>query len=240
MVRLDKITSADAYPCVYLIVNPFNGMLYVGQARNLYRRYVGHRRSQHGQRLRQAVKTHGFDTFEWHVLERIEICADISVLKARLTAREQHYLDLFRSYNEAIGYNICPAADSTLGYKHTEETKKRMRDAHRDVAGERNPNYGKPRSEAVKNAVSQANKGKVTQRRPIRQMDADTGALIKRWESVADASKEIGISITHIAAAARGHRRWNERYGRWYETHTAGGFRWAYDGELVTGRWDKT
>lgn len=241
MTKLDKITNSDTYACVYLMVNRLNGMIYVGQASNLINRYKAHKRFKHGQRLKEAIQTHGFETFDWYVLEKIE-AETKEKLKELLTQREQYYLDLLRPYEPSIGYNICLAADSTLGYKHTESTKQHLCQAFskRDFNGSKNPMYGKPREQSVKDAVSRANKGKVTQRRPIKQLDKTTGEVIKLWGSVAEASAAIGISITHIAAAARGHKRWIERYQKWYCTNTAGGYKWVYDGEILTGRWDKS
>ena len=241
MIKLDKITALDTYPCIYLLINRVNGMLYVGQARNLRSRYVGHRKRKHGRRLRNAMAEHGFKAFDWYVLERIEVTTDLTTLKARLTEREQHYLDLFRSYNEAIGYNICTAADSTLGYKHTEESKQRIREqrAIQTANGWVSPTLGTHRSQAVKDAVSRANTGKVTQRRPVKQIDKDTGEVIKLWNSATEASRALGIAVTRIASVALKRPKWSKPNQRWYLDHTAGGFKWEYEGDLITGRWDK-
>lgn len=46
-----------------------------------------------------------------------------------------------------------------LGFKHTEETKEKMKSNHIDFKGENNPNYGKNLSDNSKNKIGFANKG---------------------------------------------------------------------------------
>lgn len=241
MRKLERVTVHDTYPCIYLMINRVNGLIYVGQAGNLRTRYIGHRKKKHGKRLKTAIETYGFKAFDWYVLEQVERLADRQALKALLTAREQYYLDLFKAYHEAVGYNVCVAADSTLGYKHTDETKQRIRErrAEQTARGWVSPTLGTTRPDSVKEAVSKANRGKVTHRRPVKQLDAKTGELIKRWESATDACRALGIAVTRIASVALKRPKWSKPNQRWYVDHTAGGFKWEYDGEMITGRWDQ-
>jgi hypothetical protein len=38
------------------------------------------------------------------------------------------FIDLWKTYNDRFGYNICPIAKNSLGTKHTEETKRKLRE----------------------------------------------------------------------------------------------------------------
>jgi group I intron endonuclease len=63
--------------------------------------------------LKTLIK-YGYSNFK---VEILEFCNKDEVL-----AREQHYLDLLKPE-----YNILTAAGSSLGYKHSEETKVKMK-----------------------------------------------------------------------------------------------------------------
>jgi O6-methylguanine-DNA--protein-cysteine methyltransferase len=65
--------------------------------------------------MERALLKYGFSNFS---LEILEYCTLDNLLE-----REQYYLD-----NLKPDYNIVEIAGSTLGYKHTEESLKKMRD----------------------------------------------------------------------------------------------------------------
>jgi group I intron endonuclease len=65
--------------------------------------------------MERALLKYGYSNF---TLEILEYCATKDVIQ-----REQYYLDSLKP-----GYNIVKKAGSTLGYKHIEETLKKIRD----------------------------------------------------------------------------------------------------------------
>jgi NUMOD1 domain len=65
--------------------------------------------------MERALLKYGFSNFS---LEILEYCNSEDTLK-----REQYYLDFLKPE-----YNIVGIAGSTLGYKHSEESLKKMRD----------------------------------------------------------------------------------------------------------------
>jgi group I intron endonuclease len=111
--------------------------------------------------LQRAYNKYGADLFSFVVLEKCAPCDLINL--------EQSYLDL--SPHE---YNINPTARSMFGYRHsdetkrkigassigrlhTEEEKRKMSEAQR---GEKNHFFGKHHSEEQKQRVSNSMKGK--------------------------------------------------------------------------------
>lgn len=101
--------------------------------------------------------------------------------------------------------NIQKIADSALGVKRTEETKRKCREAH----------LGKRLSEE---AIA---KRTAKQVKTIYQYDLD-GNLIKEWDSVKQAGEALGINRPSISNCLKGRYK------------SAGGFIWRYSVEEVS------
>ena len=115
------------------------------------------------------------------------------------------------------------------GKIHTEETKVKIRNNRPNVCGELNPNFGNRWTREQKESLSKKKKGvsNTENQKSILQVDKKTGKILNKYDSVTAASKATGLSVTHIAAAARGYIK-KHKNGRSYLTQTAGGFLWKY------------
>jgi len=107
---------------VYAIKNTINGKVYVGSAVTLKNRRHTHmamlrQNKHHSRKLQNSWNKYGESAFVFEVLERV-------VDKELLVIREQYQIDLLDSVKR--GYNICPAAGSPLGVKHTDETRRKV------------------------------------------------------------------------------------------------------------------
>jgi group I intron endonuclease len=105
---------------IYRWVNLKNGKTYIGSSVDLGKRlqkYYNYNYLIDPKRNMIILKTlikYGYSNFK---VEILEFCNKDEVL-----AREQYYLDLLKPE-----YNILTAAGSSLGYKHLEETKVKMK-----------------------------------------------------------------------------------------------------------------
>ena len=99
--------------------------MYVGSAVDLYNRLyahlMGHTSNLH---LQNAIALYGLSSFVFTV---VEFCD-----KDLLVTREQHYLDLLFSMDADLRYNFLSTAGSSLGYTHTDSTKRAMRASYSD------------------------------------------------------------------------------------------------------------
>jgi group I intron endonuclease len=107
---------------VYKIVNRVNGKCYIGSSNNAKLRLYMHKRALKKNKheniyLQAAWNKYGKNNFVFRVLFYCEL--DV------LIEREQEMIDYYRMKN-GKNYNLCPAAGSCLGFKHTEETKRKM------------------------------------------------------------------------------------------------------------------
>ena len=104
---------------IYRWINNLNGKTYIGSSNNLsvrfYTYYSLRYLAKSNRPMERALLKYGFSNFS---LEILEYCTLDNLLE-----REQYYLD-----NLKPDYNIVEIAGSTLGYKHTEESLKKMRD----------------------------------------------------------------------------------------------------------------
>lgn len=102
---------------IYQIVNKVNGKRYVGSSVDIERRWGEHLRMLRGDRhvnakLQSSFNLHGESIFCFDIVERCD--------PDQLVDREQFHID------EKSEYNIAPVAQSTLGYKQTDETKEKL------------------------------------------------------------------------------------------------------------------
>lgn len=109
---------------IYAMKNIVNGKMYVGSAIDLGDRRKVHfgklSRKQHANpHLQSAFNQYGKQSFEFIVLEFVED-------KSRLIEREQFWMDCHECCNPDKGYNIRQKAESNLGLKASEETRRKL------------------------------------------------------------------------------------------------------------------
>lgn len=170
--------------------------IYIGSAAISFRkRWRQHQldfiRDIHHSRFAQnAFNKYGIATFEIMELCPRELCIE----------REQWWIDTLKP-----DLNIQKIADSALGVKRTEETKRKCREAH----------LGKRLSEET------IAKRTAKQVKTIYQYDLD-GNLIKKWDSIKQAGESLGINRPSISNCLKGRYK------------SAGGFIWRYSVEEVS------
>lgn len=109
---------------VYLIHCLANGKNYVGSSSTcLVHRKIAHlsqlrKNKHHSVLLRRAWNKYGETAFVFSILE---LCDPSDCI-----TREQFHIDSLQSSNPNLGFNICPAAGSSLGVKFSDDVRARM------------------------------------------------------------------------------------------------------------------
>ena len=91
---------------IYKIVNKLNGLTYVGQSINIYKRWTNHKSSAFRENskdynipLYKDFRKYGLDNFEFEIIEEC--------LKEELNEKEQYWIkeynSFFNGYNESVG-----------------------------------------------------------------------------------------------------------------------------------------
>jgi group I intron endonuclease len=111
---------------VYKILCNGNGRVYIGSSINIEERwgnhlYHLHRGDHDSPYLQRSFLLYGQSSLELEVLEE--------TTPNSLRSREQYYLDTIRPWDPEIGFNTNREATSVLGYRHTPETLKKLREA---------------------------------------------------------------------------------------------------------------
>ena len=110
---------------IYQILCTGNGKRYIGSAVSLYQRWACHRsmlnRNVHNNKhLQNAWAKYGERTFQFSVVEPCPI--------SLLIQREQYWIDTLGACSPEVGMNNSPTASTSLGFRHSEETKKKLSD----------------------------------------------------------------------------------------------------------------
>ena len=144
---------------VYKFTSPSN-KVYIGITNDIRRRYAEHKRLSEqiiNRKFYIALRKYGFENFSFEVLERYDVKTKEELYDV-LNEREMYYIEKYDSFNN--GYNLTKGGDGTRGLEgelnpfyhkhHTEESKAKMRKAHK----------GKVLSEEHRRKIAKSNTGK--------------------------------------------------------------------------------
>lgn len=159
----------ELYGIIYKVTNKINGKAYIGQTtKSLEQRMSCHvskaLHNKNNSYFHNAIKKYGIENFD---LEIISKCSSFKLLNSM----EIFYIDYYDTFNN--GYNLilggCGLSAEArkklsmsligkkVGFKHTEETKRRMSEIK---TGKNHPNYGKHPSAETRRKMSESQMGK--------------------------------------------------------------------------------
>lgn len=156
---------------IYRIVNKVNGKSYIGQSKDIYRRFFEHKTKckQNNQSIGRAIKKYGKENFELEILEH---CNEFD--REKLNELEIKYIEIYKpEYNRTIGgagqLGMCVSEEtrkvlSNYGKKQWESKTQEEKD--RIINGNlTGVTIGHKVSEETKEKLRKANLGKKTIRR---------------------------------------------------------------------------
>jgi len=171
------------------------------------------------------------------LLSKLRIIAIEKCEESLLTERERYWIQYFKDKGCDLTNVTSGGEVGSHGYKHSEKAKQKIAQVARQHKGRKltsvhkkniskslignTRRLGKPCTEAQKQKISKARRGKSAwNKKKVMQMTLD-GEMIQIWESVDKAQKDLGIR--NISCAAR-----NKKYRK-----QAGGFMWRYVDDQV-------
>jgi hypothetical protein len=198
--------------CVYVHTNKINGKMYVGQTcqKPEYRwsngtGYVG------STYFYRAIQKYGWGNFEHEVVAS-------NLTKVEANNFEKLLIQMLNTTDENSGYNLTNGGDGMTGFRHSPETKEKMR---QNNLGANNNNYGKHLDEDQKRKISESNSGvKNYNAHAVFQYDLQ-GNFIQKWDYIRQAAKALNISASNISGCCSHQQR------------MAGGFIWMYADDIL-------
>lgn len=245
---------------VYKHTSP-SGKVYIGitkqTANARWKNGLGYQSSPH---FWKAIQKYGWDSFSHEVLRdgltREEACAEEQRLirefdsmnskfgynlraGGQTGAFASEYVRRKMSKSKTAFYAAHPEArkelsDRVTGFRHSEETKQKMREAaknrHYVLTYEWKQNIGKANKERILSDEKlyaeicvRCKQNGLSRSRPVVQLDRN-GNYIAEYESGKSASRETGIADGNIQRCCKG------------SISTAGGYKWLYANEYNGGR----
>ena len=213
---------------IYVIINNLNGMKYVGQTNDPYKRCHKHLSTArlnnytYKSYLYPAINKYGEDNFSFKIVEICEL--DI------VNEREIYWIQ----YLDTVvpnGYNITPGGNSLYGEdnpfygrKHSDKTKEKIsqknsgriisqeeRDMRRVInSGERNPFYGKTHSSETIEKIIKSNRESGAYERFSKRMKENNPGKFRKYKKVAMVSVETGEILEIFENAMDAGKRMSE------------------------------
>jgi group I intron endonuclease len=246
---------------VYKITNLVNGKIYIGSSTsekdgfkdriNTHIRLLN-RKTHYNKHLQSAWLKYGSHNFKFEIVELI-------YGKEKIIEREQFYIDFYNVTNPKKGYNKAQIANSQLGFKHSEESKKKMSEAAKRYSKEisermKKINTGRKMSDETKEKISNKIKGikrdekfkekmkLISQNRVLSDetkkkiSDTKKGYISKKRIIIIQMDLD-GNFIKRWSHAGEAEKELNITKGKISEVclgkrKTTGGFKWMYENEM--------
>ena len=165
-------TNEERKWCVYCHTNKINGKKYIGQTcQNPPEKRWGKDGSNYDTtpHFFSSIQKYGWDNFEHEIIANNLTMQEALDMEAKLIAT-------FDTTNQNKGYNLVPFGVGTSGYKHTDESKRKMSEAKK---GQKPWNYGVSPTEETLKKLSESHMGY----KPSDEQKRKIGDASKLWWS---------------------------------------------------------
>jgi len=199
---------------IYKSTNQSTNQVYIGSTTySLQQRRLDHQeranRTEEG-KFYEAISTYGSNNFSWETIDTTENTDELAL-------KEQYYIAEYDSYNSGFKktvFQYCKETEKqTARFESLEEAAKSVNTSRSNISSAclGSSKSAKGFSWSYKDLDSFKTDDK--RLKYVKQLDVDE-VIIKEYKSIAEASRQTGISKSCIAKTVRGERQY------------AGGFLW--------------
>lgn len=176
---------------IYKYTNNVNNKIYIGKTYRLKERQIEHRCSKKLTYFHNALYKYGYNNFTFSIIA-------VTDNDDMLNFLERYYIKKYKSNIIKFGYNLTNGGEGSIGYKHTNDAKKKISLVHK----------GKKVSDETRKKMSESRKLLFTN---------DTlslkGANNPNWRGGIKKEKVFvprEIINSHISEALKGRTAWNK------------------------------
>jgi group I intron endonuclease len=201
---------------IYEIINLINSKSYIGQTRRTLNERINHHKNEKVKNtpLYNAIRKYGWENFSIQIIDKCEI--------SKLNDKEIYWIEEKNTLHPN-GYNLTSGGNQ---YEHNEYTKSKISnlrkgmkfsDSHRENI--RKSRLGTTIPESQRKKMSESHRGIIhteetkiklkynqPHRKEVGRFD-DYGKLVKKYESVKDASRDLNCSPGNISECCNGKRK---------------------------------
>jgi group I intron endonuclease len=183
---------------IYAIKCEANKKVYIGSSLNIKKRWDRHKddlRSNlhHNKHLQRSWNKYGEKTFTFQLLEEV---APVDIY-----AREQFFIDKFKSFLRSKGFNLHAQAEGAFGYKLSATQRNKLRMSH----------LGHRHTEEHKKKIGEALRGEKSHWAILNQEQvSEIKRRLAEGERQATLGREFHVSRTAICDIAKG-RTWKDK-----------------------------
>ena len=186
-----------------------NRKVYIGKTVNLKNRLRAHRRPCRGNSkypVSRAFRKYGWDEVTKIILEQF----NDEDTDAYMSEREVYYIKHYGAYGKG-GYNCTKGGEGVTGFRHSEETRKSMKDAYAKMSPEKKEKYARLSYENARRLM-----------KPVRAISKD--GEIFEFECIGEAVRKLTKKFGKKFLSGTISLCANKRYR--YKTHH--GFRFEF------------
>lgn len=190
---------------IYVIKNKVNNKVYIGQSKDIYKRWENHIRElnynkHHNKHLQRAWSKYGYEKFKFDILLKCK--AD------ELNEFEHLKIKEFKSSNSNYGYNMNEGGDYVGASIVTDETKKKISEAQigRKLTDEWKANISKShkgkRPKNLEMIISKAKENSDI----VLQYSID-GKFINKYDSIQECARQNDSHATNVVKTLKGRHK---------------------------------
>lgn len=123
--------------CVYMHINKMNGKVYIGVAKGKPEKRWG--KNGYGYTRTQPVFARAIEKYKWDGFEHKVVATDLTqreALDMEVALIAEYKSNCTRYKNPSYGYNMTDGGEGSSGFKHTEESKQKLREIRSNTSDE--------------------------------------------------------------------------------------------------------
>ena len=127
----------DKLWCVYMHINKTNGKVYIGVAKGKPEKRWG--KNGYGYTRTQPVFARAIKKYQWDGFEHKVIATDLTqreALDMEIALIAEYKSNCTKYKNPSYGYNMTDGGEGSSGFKHTEETKQKLKEIRSNTSDE--------------------------------------------------------------------------------------------------------